>query len=380
VLNNVHEDAPEVFQTRWTLSYLRGPLTREQIKLANADSANTAEPASAPRAASFNAPIPSAPGIANGSRPVLPPDISEHFLPLRTTQSRGAELVYMPTVYGSAQIRFADKSTKVDELRDSAFVTPIGTGAIAADWESAQAVDSGPADLEAEPAEGACFAELPSAAAKAKNYAAWERDFGTWLHQTQKLSLQRSPSTGALSNPGESERDFRTRLLQSAREQRDAVAEKLRLKYAPKLATLQERLRRAQQAVERQQAEAAQQKIGTMVSVGATLLGAFLGRKAVSATTISKASTAVRSAGRMMKENQDIAQAGETVEVLQQALNDLNAQFQAEVDAAQAKLAPENEQLEAIEIAPKKSNINVKLVSLVWAPYWKSNGESKSAW
>ena len=31
-MNNVHEDAPEVFETRWTLSYLRGPLTRTQIK------------------------------------------------------------------------------------------------------------------------------------------------------------------------------------------------------------------------------------------------------------------------------------------------------------------------------------------------------------
>ena len=107
---------------------------------------------------------------------------------------------------------------------------------------------------------GARFADLPPAATKAKNYAAWQKDFGTWLYQTQKLSILRSPATGLTSNAGESERDFRTRLQQGAREQRDAVAETLRQKYAPKLAALQERLRRAQQAVERQQAEAALQR------------------------------------------------------------------------------------------------------------------------
>jgi hypothetical protein len=32
LMHNVHEDAPEVFESRWALSYLRGPLTRSQIK------------------------------------------------------------------------------------------------------------------------------------------------------------------------------------------------------------------------------------------------------------------------------------------------------------------------------------------------------------
>ena len=155
----------------------------------------------------------------------------------------------------------------------------------------------------------------------------------------------------------------------------------MRLKYAPKLATLQERLRRAQQMVERQKAEADQQKIGTIVSLGATLVGAFLGRKAISATTISKASTAIRSAGRIAKESQDIAQAGETVEAVQAALNDLNARFQEEVDAAQAKLGADNEILETVDVALKKSNVNVKLVSLVWAPHWKTaSGDAQPAW
>ncbi len=381
VLNNVHEDAPAVFQTRWTLSYLRGPLTRDQIRLASAGA-----PREEPSEAAPSAPAPAKRKTATAeaaatARPVLPPDISEHLLPVRVAKPEGAQLVCSPMLYGAAQIRFADKTAKVDELRDVCFLTAIGKGAVAADWAEAEAIDVGTSDLESEAPESAQFAELPSAATKVKNYTGWEKDFGTWLYQTQKYSVQRSPSAGITSNPGENERDFRARLQQTGREQRDAVAETLRLKYAPKFTVLQERLRRAEQMVERQKAESAQQKIGTIVSVGATLIGAFLGRKAISATTISKASTAIRSAGRMAKETQDIAQAGETVEAAQQALNELNARFQEEVDAAQAKLGSENEQLESFDVALKKSNVNVKLVSLVWAPYWKTgSGELTAAW
>jgi len=382
VLNNVHEDAPEVFQTRWTLCYLRGPLTREQIRLVNKTASGSGLANSPPDEATSRTPAPTAPAAkSSATRPVIPPDITEHFLPVRAAQPAGAELLCVPALYGAAQVRFTDKTSGVDQPGDCSFLTGIGTGAIAADWASAQPVEVDPGDLESEPPEGARFSDLPPAAARAKSYSGWEKDFGTWLYQTQKLSVLRSPGTRIMANPGENERDFRARLQQSAREQRDAAAETLRLKYAPKVAALQERLRRAEQAEERQKAEAAQQKIGTIVSIGATLVGAFLGRKAMSATTISKASTAIRSAGRMSKENQDVAQAGETVEAIQHALNDLNAQFEAEVNAAQAKLSPENEQLETVAVVPRKSNINVKLVSLVWAPYWKTgSSEPTPAW
>ena len=95
----------------------------------------------------------------------------------------------------------------------------------------------------------------------------------------------------------ESERDFRVRLQEKAREQRDAAADKLRQKYAPKLAALQEQLRRAQAAVEREKDQARQQQMETALSFGTTLLGGFLGRKAVSVGSLGRARS-TRPAGR----------------------------------------------------------------------------------
>ena len=175
-----------------------------------------------------------------------------------------------------------------------------------------------------------------------------------------------------VSNPGEAERDFRVRLQQSAREDRDAEVEKLRVKYAPKLATLQERKRRAEQAVEREKQQAQASGWNTAISVGATVIGAIFGRKTISAGTIGKATTAARGAGRTYKETQDIARAGETVQAIDQQIADLNAQFQEEASRLAGEYNPLTEELETIALKPKKTNISVRTVVLAWTPYWQT--------
>ncbi len=117
-------------------------------------------------------------------------------------------------------------------------------------------------------------------------------------------------------------RHFRIRLQQSAREQRDEMVGQLRDKYASKIAVLQERLRRAQQAVDKQAEQAKQAKLQTAISFGSTLLSAFTGRK-VSSSTISRASSAFRGVSRSMDESKDVARAGDTVAAIQQQLGQL---------------------------------------------------------
>ncbi|MCX6624144.1 MAG: ATP-binding protein, partial [Acidobacteria bacterium] len=189
------------------------------------------------------------------------------------------------------------------------------------------------------------------------------------------------PATGLLSNVEESERDFRIRLQQACREERDRAAGALRTRYAPKIAVLEERRRRAQQAVEREKEQVTQQRLGTALSVGATLLGALFGRKALSAATIGKAGTAARSYGRLSKESQDVERASETVGAIDQQLAELNSQFEQELNQAQGKLDALAEELERVAIAPKRTNIVPRLVCLAWAPHWFApGGAEEPAW
>jgi hypothetical protein len=282
---------------------------------------------------------------------------------------------------GSAKVRFSDTKSGIDTTQDVTALAPLTDGVVAVDWDHAETAELAVADLEQAPSDGAQFLQLPPSAGKAKSYADWNKDFGGWLFRTQRVEVLKSPGTKEVSEPGESERDFRVRLQQSGREQRDKKAEALRQKYAPKIAALQDRVRRAEQMKEKQQVEARSSQVQAAISVGASILGAFLGRKSISATNIGRATTAIRSAGRVMKDSQDVGRAEENVAALQQQLADLEAQFKAESEALAAATDPLNEKLETLSIKPTKANIAVKLVALAWVPNWRDqSGAIQPAW
>jgi len=384
LMNNVHDNGPEVFETRWALSYLRGPLTRDQIKILMRGRKTGAVPqaASAPSLAAPIKPAPAEPAAkASSQRPVLPPEISQFFIPLRSSQPANSVLHYEPVLLGSAKVYFNDAKANIDAERSVCRLAAIMDAALTVNWQESQSLELSETDLEKEPSTEANYASLPSAAGKVKSYDAWKRALVDDLYHNQTLELFRSPGLAQLSQADESERDFRIRLRQMSREERDRQVEALRKKYAPKSAVLQDKIRRAQQAVERETQQAQQAKMQAAVSFGATLLGAFLGRKAVSAATLGRATTAVRGVGRSMKESQDIARAGETVEAMQQQLADLEGQLQAETSALEVSTDPAAEKLESITLKPKKTNISITLLTLAWAPYWREAGGAKTpAW
>lgn len=392
LLHNVHEEGASLFESRWAMSYLRGPMTRNQIKAitdsrrASATSArasalpSSARVSSAPAGARIGraksaspspapapeADVPRATGGLESTRPTLPPAIPQFFVP-----ARGGEgaLVYHPMLLGAASVRFADAKTKVDVTQTIVWLTPINDDAVPVDWAEFQEVPLDPNDLERNPAGAAAFSPLPSAASQAKNYANWQKDFVNAIYGARKVMLLRSTTYKEVSRIDEAEGDFRVRLQQASREQRDAAVAKLRAKYAPKMATLNERLRRAEQAVQREAEQARSAKISTVLSFGSTLLGAFLGRKTLSATNIGKAATAMRGVGRSVEQAKDVDRAGETVEAIKQQLTALDSQFQTEAAAIEAGGDAAGESFETIELRPSKTNIGVKLVALAWTPH-----------
>ena len=181
---------------------------------------------------------------AAAQRTVLPPEISQKFIPSRSSQG----IVYQPVLLASAQIRFIDAKSKVDYLQDVVLASPVKDDNTPVEWEESFEIDIAPDDLENEPIAGAEFAPLPADAAKPKSYTAWSKDLVTWIYSNRKIDLFCSPGKEC-SNPGESEGDFRARVQHTSREQRDAAVEKLRQKYASKVTVLQDRLRRSEQAV-----------------------------------------------------------------------------------------------------------------------------------
>ncbi len=104
-----------------------------------------------------------------------------------------------------------------------------------------------------------------------------------------------------------------------------------------------------------------------MVSFGATVLGALLGRKAVSASTLGRATTAVRGVGRSVKESQDVGRAKDKLTAAQEELKALENEVNEEIAALTAVDAGIAD-IQTIEVKPKRGGVDVRLVALAWKP------------
>jgi hypothetical protein len=383
LMNNVHENQPVVFQSRWALSYLRGPLSREQIQTlmasrksdakpqatAAAAAATTVRAAAAPKSASTTGSATPALAQDASRRPVLPPEIPEFFLPQRKGLPAGAALCYRPTLVGTARVHFAQSKSNVDVWENLLLTAAVGEAPSASIWDDAEVSTDDAPELEKAPAAGeARFTPLPAELTRPKKFAELTAALKDHLYRTETFEIWKCPSLKQVSKPGESEGDFRVRLSQAARQDRDERIDKLKAKYAPKLALVQERIRKAQQKVEKEQAQASQQTLQTALSFGSSLLGALFSRKIASAANVSRAATAARAAGRIGREKQDVAQAQENVQQYQDQVEELDAQFKAETAALDDSVNADKLELEDIVIKPKKSDINVTLVALAWMP------------
>ena len=378
LMNNVHENQPALFQTRWTLCYLAGPMTREQIKrLAPPAIPHSTEPTTAP---SPSADTPAAPGApASGSQPpVLAPGIEAWYL---RAQPPAAGLEYHPHVAAALQVRYVNARLAVDLDRRLALAAPLSDGPVAVDWDQAVALAFERTLLAQAPAPGSTFGDLPPAACKPKAYEAWRKDVVRWVRQNRSLQLYRSERFKLASRPEETRAEFVARLNLVAREQRDAEVEKLRRRYADKFAALKDRLTRAEQAVAREQEQLSAKKVETAISFGTAILGAFLGRKAVSAASAGRLGTAMKSAGRIKKESADRDRAQETVEDLKAKLTEMDRALQTEIAALEGSFDASAETLQETSVAATPTGIGLEFFGLVWLPYRRDDsGKAAPAW
>ena len=386
LLHSVHRGAPTLLSTRWVMSYLAGPMTLAQIRTL-AGAANEA-PAAAPNRSDTVEPDPAArvapptgalhapanvadrvpaPGTAAPppavARPLLPPDVRQFFVaPVALVPG----LEYRPAVLAAAEVRYAQARLGVDTTRTLQVLVPFEDGPIAFSLDRAEVADLPLEFLDPEPVVGAAFGPLPPEATQARSYAGWSRELVRWIQANQPIVLVESKEMKLASNVGESERDFRIRLSERAREARDAQADRVRLRFESRFRTLQDRLLRAEQAAARRAAQAQQAALSTGVAVLGGLLGAMLGGGAKG--QIGRASTAARGAGRVAQTRQETAMAGETVEAVRAHLAELERELQEELrrldDAAVGEAT-----LEEVAVRPNLNAISMRLVALAWLPH-----------
>ncbi len=348
-VHDVHADGPVVIESRWTLSYLRGPLTREEIRRLGAP---PAEPQP-------TAVLPPADG-ATGDRPVLPPDVPQVFFPTTTPRP-----LYRPMLVGAARVHFADEKTGLDFAREVVFVTPIVDGPVPVRWEDSKW--AGGIDVRAlgrDPSPGARWVPPPETALSAKSYAAWSKELAKWLQRTQGVARLKSAKHKLFSAPKEDERSFRARLAQLGREARDEETAELREKLSTKLGTLEDKIRRKQEALAKSQQQASAQRMDAAFSAGGGILGAFLGSSG--RTAVKAAQSAARSANRASAKAESAARDREDLATLMAKHGELQRDAAAELAKIASAHDPSTLALETVVTKPKKTGITIHLVALAW--------------
>lgn len=368
LMNNVHDDGPTVFQSRWALSFLRGPLSRDQISKLMSEKKRAAQSNGSGRSAGGAI---SGMGTAKnaGARPIVPTDVTEKFLIPSKVSGSKSKTIYRPAVLCQSSIHFVKSTAGVDYWEDVQYMVDIQDEVPDPLWENAQKIEPDGLQLSNQPEDGFTFAELPAELSSAKNYTLWEKGIKDYFFRHVQCTVYSCKAIKQTTSPGVSEIDARIELSHAAKEARDAAVEKLKQKYAEKIRSLQARILSAQQRLEKEKQEAKSKQYEGIFNIGTTILGALLGNKIASQTNVSKAATAVKGLGKVTAQQGDVLRAQETYEELVSAKDEIERQCQEEIDAVSSQFSVENLALEAIDIPIRKADTKTKLISLVWVPW-----------
>ena len=369
LMRNVHDDAPVLFRTRWALSYLRGPMTLQEIARLSASlpversqsSVQTTPGTDGSRASGRT--TDDAQRTTNAAKPVVPAEVTEYYLP-----STSASPVYQGRVLGIARLHFVDKPAGLDVWETRSWLAPLDAQQAQPDWARAETGGDLKGQLSSAAPSNGAYGTAPTALLRAANYTAWAKELATHIYTSESMTIFRSPQAGAAVAPAGDESEFRSRIALALREKRDEQVDRLRKKYTPRLTTLEDQIRRANERIERERSQLSQQKMQTAISVGASILGALLGRKKLSATNAGRLGSAARNAGRIGRESSDVSRAEESREVIEQRLHDMQNELEQEIAALQSKFEPEAAEIERVEVKPRKSDIDVATLALAWTP------------
>ena len=373
ILHSVHENTPVIFQTRWAMSYLKGPLTKNEIKSLMKNKIPEVPVSSSKSIVSNQISI----DKTTTSRPTISSEIQQVFIPLTKSSNlvmqeiknknqsqlsfEKADLIYNPGALGKALIHYQDKIT---DLREDIEKTLILRSSELMNWEKSEEIKV--PNLLNKPEENSKFGEITGNINDSKDFNELKKNFADFIFYNSNFKLYHSPLIKIYSKPRESKSDFILRITQMARERRDEEVDKIEEKYSKDLQKLKEKLERSQEVLLKKQATANSLKQEAMVSAGESVIKIFMGRR--STTSASKAMNKYQKSKTVAI---DIQEAQKDIETLNKEMELLENKLKVEVESIKERREKEISEIKEVLIQPKKSDIEIKIVSLAWIPYWE---------
>jgi hypothetical protein len=379
VLRRAGQQAPQVLTSRWAMSYLRGPLTREQIaKLMSSQRDEGATPEAAPAPAA--APTASAPSA------VVESATSDDATPMMPEVAQGVTVTWVDaaapwvsTVGGApgserraaaavARIRVRYDEERADLIADEEYEAVLHPLTAGADPAAAVAVDYDDRDLLPS-APGAISYVLPAAPIGRKAFwTTLEKDLVAHLARTRTMEIFANRQLKLYSRAGETKDEFTARCREAGAAKADEEAAKLRDKYETKVRGLQEKLRTAQDRADVLAAEASGRQQEELLSTAGSILGSFLGgrRRSSSLAGDLRSAAGRRSRSRAAGERLDAAQ--NKVGAIAEQVADLEAALSEDLLRITSAWDEKAAAVDSVPVSPERTDIQVAHLQLAWLP------------
>ena len=392
LLHDIREGPPVFFHTRWAMSYLRGPLTRKQVRgLAGGrgdkgtsrqgDEGSGGAGERGGRGAEERRDGEVEVEGLSASPPTLPPEVSQVFLPPttafewalhrheeragRSVLARERRLVYTPHLLALGTVRMLDRRRDVDHQQAVARLVQPGEGLVGVDWDQGEA-GVGEDDLSPRPVGEGVYAPVPSALARSRDLKRLEKDFADYLYHNVSVTILHNPTLKLYGAVGENRRDFRVRCEEEARQKRDAELKKARARMKQKISRVQGTLRREKRELAEDEEDVSARKREELLSLGESVFNLFGGRR--SSSMISRAS---RKRTLSRKAQADVEESVEAIEDLGGQLEVLAQEWEEQAAEISDRWADTLEEIEEVEVPPRRADVAVEFCGLAWVPSWR---------
>jgi hypothetical protein len=408
LLHNIHQrGSSRVFQTRWCLNYLAGPLTRAQIgglktlgsgpeqPYQPAQIANAIPSAPPPAAAANSYPqaqpaAPPAPaqdttGQSGFTRtpPAPPAGVQALFLPpeLSLSQALGKlgafagpvqpqGLIYRPGLIFQAEVRYYNRKYSLDYGKKVA-VLVLNASGMRIDWDQAARESIDPARLDTQPLPDARFVTLPGWLSNSKNFAAQQKDFLDWVYRGASLRVLANETLKVYSAAEESQAAFRQKCDEAARAGYKVEADKIEDQFTAKLNTLTRRIEKQNAVVDKYEDQVGRRKMEELGSGAELVLSFFSKRKRSLSGTLSK--------GRMTSQAKAELQAAEkALDALQDEFKEMEKQKAEALKDLQDRWARTVGLISEVPLTPLRKDIYLEAAGLAWMPVYLVSAEGKT--
>jgi len=386
LLHNVHEKGLKLFNTRWAMNYLAGPMTRSQIPALNAlVGAGVSKASTSPRSAA-NEPktqpvkthSAAAEPVSTQSvlRPVLPSGIMEYHLPNNLTLQNAAQqanislasgskmvaIEYHPRLLAQAEIRYLDRKYNVQSMQKKSVLVEDETGRMIR-WEDhlTGAIDQDVIERFSLPETG--YQQMPVWMADPKTIKILESDFLDWVYRTDNLTIRASQGLKIFAGPEVSEQEFKAQINQAIKDQMELEIEKVKSTYEKKITALEQKLEKEKRDVETAEDRLGERRLEEAGTHGEMLIALLSKRKKSISSSLTKRRMTAQAKDKLENEKKDVEDAIENLEAMQKEMDAAIAQLEQE-------WAAKGSDITEIVITPLKKDIFVELFGVAWVPYY----------